>query len=346
MNGQGKIAIDIVKRIAGTFYIPLIIYYVIKMVAFSNGQTYFGNFNTWRNIILNTGSTATIAYALAVQIKHGRFDFSGGAVMTLGAIIAIFITKGIATHGILFLFISIMVCVLLSFFVANLYVWGRIPVVMCTIGATILFESITLIFNGGKGGNISTEASLNFFGKDMGALIVLTLISAVIYFTYMTFSVSGKQAILLANNQESAVNIGIRERINVVHTFIVSGILYGIAAVVYASQTYSIEAVTSVLSTVGTAFRSILPVFMGFYIGKYSKDTIGIFFSSFAIGTLTYGIEIIAPVDYAGSFKLIVYGFFVIVFFLVSHQGGYIIKQISAKLKMGKKNISVLEKGI
>lgn len=346
MNKPAKITLDILRRIVGTFYIPILIYIVIMMIAHSRGQTYFGNANTWRNIILNTGAIATIAYALAIQIKQGRFDFSGGATMTLGAIIAMYYAKQIAINGFLFIFMSIAICTILSFIVANIYVWGRVPIIMCTIGATILFESFTLIFNRGMGENIDTDAALNFFGKDQVAIVVVMLVSALIYFIYTSLTVSGYRARLLAHNKEAAVNIGISEKANVIQTFLVSGVLYGIAAVVFASQAASVEGVEAVLGTVGVAFRSILPVFMGFYIGSFSKDAIGIIFSSASVGILNYGIEIISPRGFSGAFQLIVYGTFVIVFFFVSHQGGPIIRHISGKWKTARKNATVSQTGI
>lgn len=89
----------------------------------------------------------------------------------------------------------------------------------------------------------------------------------------------------------------------------------------------------SVLGTVSVAFSSMLPVFMGFYIGSFSRDALGIIFSSLAVGTLNYGIDVIAPTGYAGAFKNAVMGVFMIVFFLVSKKGAKIIRRAVKKLK-------------
>lgn len=329
-NGKSQV-LNIIKRIAGTLYIPVAIYLVIFAIARASGASYFGDFNTWRNIVLNTGATATTAYALATQIKNGRYDFSGGSIMTLGALVAIYFTSKIAENAFVYLAISIVVCVLLSMFVATLYVYGRIPIIICTVGSAILFESITLVFNGGRAPSISNNATMNYLGKSLVPLICLTMVSLVIYLIFNNFRVGGKQAQLLSSNQGAAVNIGVNEKKNVYMTFLLSGFLYGIASLVFASQAFQVDTVATVLGTVSTAFSSMMPVFMGFYIGSFSTDAIGIFFSSAAVGILNYGITVVAPTGYAGACKNVVMGIFMIVFFFVSKKGPLFIKLCSQR---------------
>lgn len=316
---------EILRRCAGTLYIPAIVYAVFLIIAKSGSASYFGNANTWRNIALHTGATATTAYALATQIKNGRFDFSGGAIMTLGALISLYIVKRIYTSAWIYLPASIIVCVILSLLVATLYITGRIPIIICTVGAAILFESITLVFNNGQAVSISNDPTLNFLGKRVGPLCGLTLVSAAIYYCFFNLRTAGKQAQLLASNQEAAVNIGINEKKNVLQTFVVSGVLYGISSVIFASQAFQVDTVATVLGTVSTAFSAMLPVFMGLYIGSFSTDAVGIIFSSLTVGILQYGISAIAPTGYAGAFKNAVMGIFMILFFFVSKKSGPVI---------------------
>lgn len=333
MGRNEKVLGELIKKIVGTLYIPVIIYFAILTAARLNGFGFFGDTTTWGNLIQSLAATATIAYALGIQIKNGRFDFSGGAVMTFGAILAVSIVQKLVVNGFLFLIISIVVCMLLSTVVGILYVYGRLPVIISTIGAAILFESLTLLVNSGRGTSISATADLNFLGKNSAVCLLLIVVSGAVYFFYTTYTVSGQHASLLSNNQLSAVNIGIDERKNVLQTFVLSGALYGIATVIFASQSASVAAVSSTLGTISTAFGAILPVFMGFYIGKYTNDSIGIVFSSFAVGTLKYGLSIIAPAGYAGAVTNIIYGIFLVLFFLISHQGSAFIAMCRERIR-------------
>lgn len=323
---------EFIKRFAGTIYIPVMIYFAIFFIARASGLSFFGDVTTWGNLIQSLAATATIAYALAIQIKNGRFDFSGGAVMTLGAILAVNIVQKLVVNWLLFLVLSIIICTILSTVVGVIYVYGRLPVIISTIGAAILFEALTLLVNSGRGISISATAALNFLGKNAVVCLILMGISGVVYFFYTTFTISGQHASLLSNNQLSAVNIGIDERKNVLQTFVLTGALYGIATVIFASQSASVSAVSSTLGTISTAFGAILPVFMGFYIGKFTNDSVGIIFSSFAVGTLKYGLSIIAPPGYAGAVTNIIYGVFLVVFFLISHQGSAFIAMCKERM--------------
>ncbi len=331
MTGQNK-AENTIKKLIGTLYIPILIYLAIYYVARANGLTFFGDSTTWQNLIQSLAATATIAYALGIQIMNGRFDFSGGAVMTLGAILSVYLTQKIAVNWAVFLVLSIVICCVLSTLVGVLYAYGRLPVIIATIGAAILYESLTLLIDGGRGISISATAELNFLGKNTLVCLVLTAVCGLIYFFFTTYTVTGKHAAVLANNQLTAVNIGINEQKNVIRTFALSGALYGVATVIFAAQSASVAAVSSTLGTISTAFGAILPVFMGFYIGGFSNIAIGIIFSSFAVGTLKYGLSIIAPSGYSGAYTNIVYGIFLVVFFLISHQGRAMIGWIRERI--------------
>ena len=323
---------DILKRIVGTLYIPAAIYIIMLIIARANGLTFFGNMVTWQNLIQSFAATATIAYALAIQIKNGRFDFSGGAVMTLGAILSVNIINRLSVSWPVFLIVSILVCTVLSTLVGVLYVYGRLPIIITTIGGAILYESFTLLIDRGRGISISANAALNILGKNTGMCFALVVVSALVYFFFTTYTITGKHADLLANNPQAAVNIGINERKNVLTTFVITGALYGIATVIFAAQSASVSAVSSTLGTISTAFGAILPVFMGFYIGRFSKDTVGIIFSSFAVGTFKYSLSVISPAGYAGAVTNIVYGIFLVVFFLISHQGQAVIAWCKKRL--------------
>jgi len=332
-----NIPLNLVKRVFGTVFIPVMIYTVIYLVARTNGITYFGDSNTWRNIFLNFGLTATVAYALGLQIKNGRYDFSGGAIMTLGALISLYIVSHTVENAIFYLIISIIICTALSTIVSLVYVKGKIPIIICTVGMAIFYESLTLVFNRGQNLSISNNPALNYLGRQLQPMLILVAISALIYLLFNNFTSAGKKSQLLASNQTAAVNIGINEKKNVIITFMLSGTFYGIASVVYAGQSFQVEVVSSVLGTVSTAFGSMLTIFMGFWIGQFSTDAIGIIFSSFAVGILQYGIEVLAPTGYAGAFKNIVMALFMIVFYLVSRKGPRAIRYISNELRLRKK---------
>lgn len=324
-----------VKNIIFSLIIPVVMFVVFFLISSANGVPYGTTTIFWELLLERVIASVCIAYALATQIKNGRFDFSGGAVMTLGAIGAGYICKSLGFGFYMILILCLIFCLIESLCVAFVYVYGKLPIIICTIGMALVFEALTNLINKGNGVAIASDMALSRLGKLPWELLPLIL-GIVVYYVYNTYTVSGKKALLLANNQESAVNIGVREGKNVFQTFMISGVLYGMAAAILVSQASpSLPAVTTTLGTVGTAFASILPVFMGFFIGGFINDTIGIFLATLSVQFMSYGIEINTPSNVRSAYNNICTGVFMVVFFLVSEQG----RELLHRLKKEKARV-------
>lgn len=317
------------KRFGCSIVLPAGAFIVLFIVSSINGVSYGKTAIFWELLLQNVFAAVCIAYALAVHIKSDRFDFSGGALMTIAGIAAGFYCKELGMNSWALLIGCILLCLIGSMLVATVYVYGKLPFIICTIGVALIFEAFTNVVNGGNGVAIVNEKNLNIFGK-MPWMIVLALVGAVIYYLYSSRSISGIRANLLSSNQEAAVNIGINEKKNVYQAFLVSGLLYGLAATILVSEASpSLTSVGSTLGTVGTAFSSILPVYMGFFIGSYCNDTIGILLSTLTMESISYGIELNVSASLKTAYNYICLGVFMVLFFCISQQG----REIMQKLK-------------
>ena len=81
-------AVSLLKRLGGTLMLPLIMYFAMMILCYSNGKMYYGTVRMWRTLIVDIAVSVTCAMGIGLQFRSGRFDFSGGAIMLLGAIIA------------------------------------------------------------------------------------------------------------------------------------------------------------------------------------------------------------------------------------------------------------------
>lgn len=326
----------ITEKIVKSLVMPVLMFVIIIVISNVNG-TSFGNTGvSWLIMLENTIASCTIAFALAVQIRSGRFDFSGGAIMTVVAIAAAQLSKTMGLSPWTMLLICVVLSVLASMAIAAVYVYGRLPIVICTIGMALLLEALTNLINEGKGVSLIAEKSLSIFGV-MPYEIIVFAISCGIFFVYTQFSLSGKKAQLLTNNQKAAVDIGINEKRNVLESFVISGILYGLAATILVSRASpSLPGVSVALGTIGTAFSAIMPVFIGLFIGKYSNNVIGIFLAALTIQFMTYGIEVNSPAVLRSAYSNISTGLFMITFFVLTKQGPKIVEMMKAKFVQAK----------
>lgn len=308
-------ALDILKRFALTIVFPLLIFVVMLLITRSQGVTYYGtSAGMWRDVFVNTASTATAALAIWLQVKNGRFDFSGGSVMVLAAILAGNIAYMYKLGPVGYLILCIIISVILNIITSLIYIYGRLPIMICTIGVALLYESITYLVFDARGLNIMSDTHITMFGKMPGIIVVL-VIAVGVFFVYNYLLVDGKRSKLLSNNQQAAVNIGVKEKGNVIRTFIICGIILGCAACVHGSNNN--VAPQAGLATSATLFSNIIPAYMGMIVGMASVDVIGVVMAALGMEFLNYGL---ACMGYKNGWQQIIVGTFMLAFYAFTAQ--------------------------
>ena len=315
---------DIMKRIAGTLMLPLAMYIIMMIFCYINGKTYFGTWMMWKVLIPKVAIAVTCAMGIGLHFKNGRFDFSGGSIMLVSAIVAGNLSRNNGNSIPIFIVACIVCCVILSIGVGLVYVYGRLPIMIATIGMALLYESITPLIFKGSGINLVSNMTLRQFS--MFPLVLIPFAGAVFVYGFYSYKAkTGKEAMLLANNQQAAVNIGINENKNVLVAFVYSGLIFGFATIIYASTGIHGASYSS-LSTVGELFSNILPVFVGLYIGAFCGDTIGIIMGALSICLMNFGLEAVLEAELGSAVSLAMTGIFVFVVNLVAGQAGNIKK--------------------
>lgn len=322
------------RRIFRGFYLtilfPLIIYIVMYIITHARGVAIFGmNMNMWRTVLVNTARSSVAALALWTQIKNGRFDFSGGATMVLSAILAGNLALQNQWGAGIFLLLCILFSVILSAVTALIYIYGRIPVMICTIGVALLYESFTYLVFNAQGLNILSNTKLTVFGRMPGILVTLAIaLGTFLVYSYLT--VPGKRAKVLSNNQQVGVNIGINEKKNILQTFLMCGVLLGCAAAIHGST--NMVAPQSGLDTANTLFSNIIPAYMGMFVGAASVDALGVLFASLGMAILNYGLSCIGLG--AGGSQQIILGFFMLGFYAFMAQKDKIVESLHRRKEL------------
>ncbi|MBQ9032343.1 MAG: hypothetical protein IJ106_12965 [Parasporobacterium sp.] len=309
----------ILKKIGGTLMLPVGMYIVMMILCYANGKMFFGTWAMWKTLSVDIAVSITCALGIGLQFKCGRFDFSGGAIMLIAGILAGNIARDSGNNVLLMVVLALAICVVLSLLVSFLYVYGRLPIIIATIGMAMLYESITCLLYNGTGVNLVPNMTLRVFATFPMVLIPL-VIAIAIYAFYSYFTTTGKQAVLLSNNQQSAVNIGINENKNVIISYIFSGLLFGLATIIWLTKSIH-NASFSSLTTVGELFSNILPVFIGLMLVNFCGDTIGIIMGSITLCLLNYGLKAVFSNETGAAIATIVTGIFILMLNVVSAQG-------------------------
>ena len=309
------------KKIILTLLFPVLIFLAMWAITarnpacYVNGKFIFLSQDLVRFVITTACQTVCVALAIWMQLKNGRFDFSNGAAMILTAIIAG--NVGLATGSPWLTLLTAVLCgIIICAITAAVYMLGRLPIVIATIGVTLLYESLTyIIFGGGGISNFYQNDTLSIFGHMPGVLFPTALAMGIFLF-YSNFTVTGRKGKILANNQAAGVNIGIWEEANVSQTGMFTGAIVGLAATIYVSQNQVLP--QSSLSTAGIMFSYIVPVYIGMFIGLASNDVIGICIAAIGMAIFNYGLNCMNLGG--GGWQQIIMGVFMMTFYTFSAQ--------------------------
>lgn len=310
------------KRIAGTLTLPVLMFLIMLILCWSNGKMYYGTVDMWKTLIVNITISTTCAMGIGLQFGNGRFDFSGGAVMLLSAIIGGNIAKNM-NNVVIFAVLCFVLCTFLSVGVAVLYVYGRLPVAISTITMALIYEAFTPLLFNGAGVNLIANMELKKLATFPGVLLPLVF-AFLIYAFYKRYTLTGKQSELLKNNQSAAVDIGINEKKNVMLSYVFSGMLFGCATMVWASSSIKSASFAS-LSTVSDLFTNILPVFIGLALSKYCGEALGTVMGAVTLSLMSYGLQALLSAELGSAISMVVTGVFVFVFNIITTPYGSII---------------------
>ncbi len=325
---KGK-SLPILKRIVGTIALPLLMYFLVMWLCYANGKGRVFE-RMWIPIVPNIAISVCCAMGIGLQFKNGRFDFSGGSIMLLSAIIAGNVAIRSGNNLILMCVLCVVCCVVLSLLIGAFYVLARVPIIITTVGFALLYESITCLIFGGTGINVLANMTLNQCARFPIALIPMAA-AILIYAIYGYLTTSGREAQLLANNQQVAVNIGINENRNALISYFVSGLLFGCATIVWIAKAKHDAAYNS-MSTVSELFSNILPVFIGLMLARFCGDAIGTVIGSVTLSLLSYGLTAVFSNNLSSAITNISMGVFILLINVVSAQGRHFLQSIAKVL--------------
>lgn len=309
----------IIRNGAITISLPIFMFLVMFIITRNNGIDYYGEADMWTTIFRNLGMSITMGCALAMQLRHGRFDFSGGATMVLAGILGCYYTQQFNGGPIMMLILCIVFSVIISMITATVYVNTKLPIIICTIMMALIYEALTLVLAGGNGVNIIDNRNLNIFGG-APVTIYMMLFVIVFYQFILSFTPFGSKAKLLRNGQQVAVNIGIDEKKNVYFSYICSGVIFGLAAAIYVSQN-KVETLSNLSSTT-ILFSYIASVYIGMFLGKLSLEIIGIALGALTIQFMNYGLKALGYGS--GGWNNVMFGIFMMTFWIITSKAGQI----------------------
>lgn len=306
-----------ISNAAHMIAIPVAVYIILKVICVAAGAEGFGTGSDLTAMLRNAIYTGCIAIAVSYNLTSGRFDFAVGATIILAVIFGGKATLALGLSGILgaltLLVISVAAGALLGAINGGIYVALRLPPMVSTLGACMLFEAIGYVVTGGSGVSIlgRTDLSVWATGPWLYLMIVAVIAVLAVVLNYTQFGYNTRS---LRSGQEITVNQGVNEKKNAVLCFSIAGAMLAIAGVIYVSI-YGKMNPQMGLSSISYIESAFLPMFIGNLLEKYGDRNLGVLMGAVAQAEITAAF---GRLGVSSSWQSILSGLIVIAFFAYS----------------------------
>jgi len=230
---------------------------VLELIFFSVAGEYFSvsdkAFMDADNMLLLLKQSAPIgiiAMGMTIVMVNGNIDLSVGAIYAISAIILLDSMTWTMFAGLGNLVIPVAWCLALLTGVVlgainGLIVWKTgVDAFIVTLGSMLGYRGLVFMYNGEQptshlNWTLVDFAEAQFLGLHTATWFLL-VVTVAIWFL-MNRTVHGRNAYAIGNNREAAVNAGIRVGPNMMINFMIIGFLAALSAVVFYSESGSVN---------------------------------------------------------------------------------------------------------
>lgn len=299
-----RIAINTLKSLI----LPVFVYLLFLIL--SGGR--FGNWNSMFAIFRQVVYPAVVAWAICNNQTMGVWDFTPGSIILLSGILGGTLADrwGLGVWGMVG--IIILTCAACTLLNCTVFTFCKIPSMIAGLGMLMIYESVgATIF---QGGGVSISRKWTFFAKSPYVFIILVLCFICIYYinNYTKF---GYDVRSLGNATHIAKNIGVNLIKTRYKSFLLEGVLFGVASVVNISIQGAAKPETG-MATTSIAFSAIMAVMVGRYLSKYCDLLVGTMLGALTLKMLTSGM---LAAGLKSEAQQIGNGVFLILFLAISH---------------------------
>jgi rhamnose transport system permease protein len=222
----------------------LFVLLVACVVFFAASSPYFLSASNAFTLFRIAAETGLIAIGMAMVIASGGIDLSVGAIFSLSSVlVGVLYTSGVPIGATVVL--AVLAGAACGLFNGLVVVLLRIHPLLVTLGTLALFRGLALGISGGSG-VAGFPKSFEFVGQAYVGLVPaqclfwLAVIVAAVLITTRTGA--GRSLIAVGANETAARFSGVRIALVRLSVYGVSGLLSGVAAVIYTSRVLSSRA--------------------------------------------------------------------------------------------------------
>jgi rhamnose transport system permease protein len=250
----------------------------------------------FRDILLNISILMIVALAQMMVIITRGIDLSVGSMIGLTAMMVSFtIVAFPGMPSVLALPLGMLLGAILGGLNGLIIAYGGVPPIIATLGTLSIYRGLIFLYSGGQWIN-AFEMPPDFKelakGTPLGVpnLILFAIVVAVAVFLFLKYTRTGRDIYAVGSNPDAARFAGIQTQRIIFMVFMISGLLCGLAGVLWASRFEAAQTNTALgfeLQTVAA------PVVGGVNIFGGSGSVLGVGLGAFLLGIINNALTLV-----------------------------------------------------
>ncbi len=288
------------KKAAYTIALPVLVY---AIMCIARPNIYLSG-STFISLLLQSFIYMLMGWSMLFGMSCDLFDFSVGSRYLLAALFGIRMSQifGVAGFILGILLSSLFLAAITGVFFAGL----KIPSIIAGFVALLIFEGLACIYQ--KTFSVVVTSDISVFGRTPGIYILVVLCFILVYVLFNRTKF-GYQIKAIGGNEAIARNMGIKAVQLKVMTYVVGGLILGLASIVKVGYDQSVVAATN-MSSMTACFTPMMAVMIGLQLTS-CNPIVGTAVGAFAIATVSSGVVTLG-INY--RLQNVVIGVFLLIF--------------------------------
>jgi rhamnose transport system permease protein len=275
--------------------ITLFIVILVILVSIRSGSAFL-SLENFRDILLNISILAIVALAQTMVIITRGIDLSVSSMVGLVAMMAGFMVKQYPDMSpVVAVLLGMALGSVLGSFNGFVITVGNVPPIIATLGTLSIYRGAIFFYSQGTWIN-AFEMSPSFKALAKGAplglpnLVIVAIVVAAIVYYFLNYTHPGRNIYAVGSNPDAANVAGIRTQRVIFMVYLISGLLCGLAGVMWASRFESAQTNTALgfeLQTVAASVVGGVNIFGG------SGTVTGVLLGALLLGIINNALTLI-----------------------------------------------------
>ena len=240
------------------------LFILILMVAVTLRAPSFLTLDNFQDILLNISILAIVALAQTMVIITHGIDLSVSSMIGLVGMMVAFVVKQYPEMPVLLpVLLGMALGAVLGTFNGLIITFGKVPPIIATLGTLSIYRGLVFFYSQGTWINsFELPASFKLLSKGtpfgLPNMVIIALLVAVIVYYFLNYTRTGRDIFAVGSNPDAAQFAGIRKQRITFLVYLISGLLSGLADVLWVSRFESAQTNTALGFELQTVAASVV----------------------------------------------------------------------------------------